>query len=164
VFDHGYTLYRQALQVPLLFVAPGRMPAARRVTAPVTLRDVPSTIVDVITRGADAPFPGVSLASFWNGTTTRADVRQSVLLSEVSRVTGQPPWFPASKGDMKAAFYRQFHYIRNADGTEELYDVDSDQAELHGLQERPEYQGALVESRAALQNVIERSPRHVRAR
>ena len=25
VFDHGYSLYRQALQVPLLIVAPGRV-------------------------------------------------------------------------------------------------------------------------------------------
>lgn len=149
VFDHGYTLYRQALQVPLLVVAPGRVPEGSRVMRPVTLRDVPATIVDVIGLKTGAPFPGESLASLWNPLKS-ADRPSQALLSEVSRASGQPPWFPASKGDLKAVFYRGFHYIRNSDGSEELYEVEGDPGERNNLSALPDHRDILIASRAAL--------------
>ena len=116
---------------------------------PVTLRDVPATIVDVIGLKTGAPFPGESLASLWNPLKS-ADRPSQALLSEVSRASGQPPWFPASKGDLKAVFYRGFHYIRNSDGSEELYEVEGDPGERNNLSALPDHRDILIASRAAL--------------
>ena len=40
-------------------------PAGRIVTDPVSLRDLPATVVDQLGLSADSPFPGRSLAAFW---------------------------------------------------------------------------------------------------
>jgi arylsulfatase A-like enzyme len=151
VFDHGYTLYRQALQVPLLMVAPGRIPSGRRVTTPVTLRDVAATIVEITGLGAVGAFPGTSLTGLWNPDI--ASSGQPPLLSEVSRVSGQPAWFPASKGDMKAVFQGGFHYILNGDGVEELYNLAEDPNEQADLAKVPQHRDRLLANRAVVANL-----------
>ncbi len=161
VFDHGYTLYRQALQVPLVIVGAQRVPSGHRVGASVSLRDVPATIVDVVGLGPGAPFPGNSLTSFWSmpaEIARRSERPSDALLSEVSRVSDQPQWFPASKGAMKGLVHQGFHYIRNGDGREELYDVERDPAELRNLAATEEYQQQLAETRTTLAKVIAGSP------
>ena len=65
LFFHGCSLYRQLVQVPLVIVDPKGVPADRVVAEPVSLRDVPATVVDLLGLGRDAPFPGRSLARFW---------------------------------------------------------------------------------------------------
>ena len=152
VYDHGYTLYRPALQVPLIVVAPGRPPEARRVAAPVSLRDIPATIVDAAGVARGAPFQGTSLAFLWNrASETRAD---APLLFEVDRVSGQPDWFPASKGDMKALLYRGVKYIRNGDGSEELYDGEHDPWERRNLASQSEYRSIVGEYRLRLKGLV----------
>src|SRR5262249_28657657 len=44
IFDHGYSLYLDAVHVPLVILAPGA-PAGRVVAEPVSLRDLPATII-----------------------------------------------------------------------------------------------------------------------
>jgi arylsulfatase A-like enzyme len=160
VFDHGYTLYRQALQVPLVILAPGQAPGAHRVRVPVSLRNVPATIADLVGLGPGAPFPGESLKSHWaasDGRTADGAGSLDALLSEVGRAIGQPAWFPASKGGMKALFYKGFHYIQNGDGQEELYELDADPLEERDVATIPDYQRLLSESRAMLQRVLSES-------
>src|SRR6185437_5517908 len=45
---HGRSLYREELHVPLLMVKPGRVPSGKMVLEPVSLRDLPATIVDLV--------------------------------------------------------------------------------------------------------------------
>ena len=47
IFGHMYSLYGQEIRVPLVVIAPGRVPAGQVVSAPVTLRDLAATILDL---------------------------------------------------------------------------------------------------------------------
>ena len=60
---HGASLYRREIHVPLLIFPPGEVPGRRVVTQPVSLRDLPATIVDILGVTEDSPFPGRSLAT-----------------------------------------------------------------------------------------------------
>jgi arylsulfatase A-like enzyme len=64
-FDHGNTLYRQLLHVPLMLVVPGSR-AHGRVSQPVSLRDLPATILDAA-GVKEHPIPGASLVDAWQG-------------------------------------------------------------------------------------------------
>jgi arylsulfatase A-like enzyme len=76
LFCHGSSLYNEQTHVPLVVIPPlgaegtGTDDAARlrgrRVAAPVSLRDLPRTLTELLTAGADNPFPGRSLARFWS--------------------------------------------------------------------------------------------------
>src|SRR5262249_39877541 len=89
-FGHGNSLYLTSLQVPLIMSFPARMPAATRVNTPISLRDLPATIADVLGFNDGTRFPGASLARYWNGREMAAD--EEPLLSELNYTTGQPEW------------------------------------------------------------------------
>ena len=59
LFFHGCSLYRQLVEVPLVIVDPQSDLAQRVVTDPVSLRDIPATIADLLMPGRDDPFPVV---------------------------------------------------------------------------------------------------------
>lgn len=160
VYDHGYSLYRTSVHVPLIVIPPrstgttgaaGASPVPAAISTPVSLRDLAATVVDLAGLGDGAPFPGASLARLWrdtNGTTV------SPLLATVTPSPGQPDWFPSSKGDMTALVHEGLRYIRNGDGREELYDRAADPWERTNLAALPEHQPALADVRAALDRLL----------
>lgn len=127
LMDHGNSLYRPLLEVPLLVVWPGRLPAGVRVDTPVSLRDVPATITDLAFGRAE--LPGRSLAPLWAG----GDVVPSPVLAELQQGIRSPAWLPVSRGDMQSLVVGGHHYIRNGDGREELYDLSVDPQERRDL-------------------------------
>lgn len=129
VYDHGYSLYQLSLHVPLIVVAPGRAPAAARVATPVSLRDLPATVGDLLGLEGRGGFPGTSLVGAWS----EPDPDVSPVVFEVKPSPGQPDWFPSSKGDMVGAILGSFHYIQNGDGREELYDWRGDPLETRDV-------------------------------
>lgn len=148
VYDHGYSLYRAGVHVPLMVVAPGRVPGGLRVKKPVSLRDLAATLADLVDPVAPAPFPGTSLRGLWRNDTTAPSV--SPILSEVKPPGGQPEWFPVSKGDMQSLVVDGLRYIRNGDGREELYRVADDPMERADLAAKPESRSLLEAARAQL--------------
>ncbi len=130
---HGRSLYREELHVPLLMAKPGRVPAGKIVFEPVSLRDLPATIVDAVGLSKNSPFPGRSLATLWNGdgTTGRiastGPVRSEVALRD--KTTTRTDIAPALRGPMTAIVAEGMSYIRNADGSEELYHLRHDPTE-----------------------------------
>jgi arylsulfatase A-like enzyme len=96
------------------------------VTEAVTLRDLPATVVDLLGLTAGAPFPGRSLASRWTDSAT-TDTVLSMLQGGYERQAR----YPIGRGKAMYALTTNGHqYIRNADQSEELYDLarDPDQA------------------------------------
>ena len=96
LFFHGCSLYRQLVQVPLVIVDPKGVPANRVVAEPVSLRDVPATVVDLLGLGRDAPFPGRSLARFWSARAaatppSRCSWRRVSHCSSPTRAASRPP-------------------------------------------------------------------------
>ena len=137
LISHGNGLYRPLLHVPLLISFPARVPAGQRVREPVSLRDLPATVMDLAGFAEQVPFRGASLARYWNGGGSRSDIQAETHLSELlvgaKKVEWWPEWFPVYKGSMKSLVGRGFHYIKNGDGSEELYDFDGDPLEEYDL-------------------------------
>jgi arylsulfatase A-like enzyme len=135
LFSHGCSLYRQLVGVPLVISDPKRVPPGRVVLEPVSLRDIPATAVDLLGLADGAPFPGQSLARFWAGNAQAGPLGGEPLLME----TGKPLGFvnqgrePVAKGPMKGLVAEGMHYIRMADGREELYFLKSDAEEQANL-------------------------------
>ena len=114
LFFHGCSLYRQLVQVPLVIVDNKSVPSGRVVAEPVSLCDVPATVVDLLGLGRDAPFPGRSLTRFWRRPSQAVVPPAEPLLME----TGKPELLtnqgrePAAKGPMKSLVAGGMHYIR----------------------------------------------------
>lgn len=141
--QHGYSLYRPSVQVPLVLELPGVVPAGSVVSDPVSLRNLPATILDLLPRDrAPSPFPGRSLARFWKAGPGAAE-DPDPLVTQLDHGPQGPSWYPAGKGPMWSVIGGGLRYIRNGDGREELYDFESDPLEKADLAARPEYAAAL---------------------
>jgi arylsulfatase A-like enzyme len=139
LFQHGVSLYRPEIRVPLLILLPSPRPSGSVVRPTVSLRDLPATIVDLIGLGPGSPFPGRSLARFWaNPSTAGPPVETEGALSELTspnpddRFGGRSS--PAARGPLIALAQGDFVYIRNeGDGREELFHQSDDPDELNNL-------------------------------
>lgn len=155
LFFHGCSLYRQLVQVPLVIVGPTRVPKGRSIEEPVSLRDLPATVHDLLGLGREAPFPGASLARYWDQAEGAAPPASDPLLME----TRKPPLLtnqgrePVAKGPMKALVASGMHYILSGDGGEELYSLKSDPDERFNLAGRSDAQAILAGFRAALRSL-----------
>jgi arylsulfatase A-like enzyme len=134
LYGHASSLYGPEVHVPLLVVGPAGVPAGASVREPVSLRDVPATVADLLGLEANPPFPGTSLARLWDAETERP--APGPVLSEVDEPVKGPAndgRSPVFRGAMKALTADDAVYIRNADGGEELFDLASDPAETKNL-------------------------------
>lgn len=160
--NHGNTLYFPSLHVPLIVAGQG-IPAAVRVTQPVTLRDLAATILDLVQTPAEAALPGRSLATFWHVPldslgTQRAD-SESPIYGEVDYARNLPASMPVSQGSMKSVVIDGHHFILGGDGAEEMYDVIVDPWERKNVLSVPELSGTVQRARAALHEAKARDVR-----
>ncbi len=135
LFDHGESLYRTEIRVPLLIVPPAALRTRGVVSQTVSLRDLPATIVELAGQGTGSPFPGRSLSRLWADPTPGGDsVAGDSVVSELSAPNPLNPnqgRSPAHRGPLVAIAERDLVYIQNAgDGTEELYNERDDPREL----------------------------------
>lgn len=136
---HANSLYVPLLHVPLLVLFPGRVPEGARVEAPVTLRDVPATVMELA--GLEGgPFPGRSLSRHWNPDVT---VPPEPVLSEWE----DGPTFSLIRG--------RWHYLMSVDLREELYDLARDPDEERNLAGDPEALPALREMRQEMLSALQ---------
>lgn len=131
ITDHGASLYWPVVNVPLIVWFEGRAPAGLRVREAVSLRGIPRTVAD-LTGIVDAPFPGVSLARYWQAGGWSAG---EGALTELHVTPAMPPGRPGpiNNGDLHAYVMGSYAYIRNGDGSEELYQVEADPFERRNL-------------------------------
>ena len=123
---HGYHLYRNQTQVPLIVRVPGLVgvQARKRVTSPVGHVDIMPTLVPL----GGQPLPAESSGrSLWPLILGREAEDLRTVFQEVMYEG------PTVR---KALSTSRYHYIENLvpDGTRELYDVTSDPGEDHDLQ------------------------------
>ena len=83
-FGHGQSLHHEVVNVPLLVVAPRRVPSGRIVPTPVSLRDLPATVVDLLGLASESPFPGRSLARHWSSPSTPTPENDELILTETA--------------------------------------------------------------------------------
>ena len=156
LLGHANSLYRPALQVPLVISWPGHLPAGVRVNQPVSLREIAATVADLTAGPAD--FPGPSLRRFWDGPAGSAELP---LVSHITKLINQPAWWPASPGEMYSLNDGRYRYIRNqVTGKEELFDFETDRDEQRDLAKTPEGQARLPAFRQALEGFTRSTSRH----
>ena len=101
--------------------------------SPVSLRDLPATVVEQLGLSAGSPFPGRSLADYWRsaprhipqGITTPALSEQADSIAfEAQKQSGY-----GHLGFQMSLVASGHHYIRNGSGAEMLYDLVRDPSE-----------------------------------
>jgi arylsulfatase A-like enzyme len=137
LFEHGESLYRPEIRVPLLIVLPSGRQSPGVVRETVSLCDLPATIVDLLGLGAGSPFPGGSLAKRWRDSSTGGAFGVCDGGGAISELSGPNPTnpsrgrSPASRGPLISLADGDYVYIRNErDGREQLFHEHDDPDEL----------------------------------
>jgi arylsulfatase A-like enzyme len=156
LLGHGKSLYRPEIRVPLIVLGPTGVPRGATVTEPVTLRDVAATVAEQLGLPGRAPFPGRSLARYWDGGgATPTD--DEAILSEVEMHFPRAPIpsdGPAGQGPMASVLAQGNLYIRGPGRREELYHVESDPDEQTNLSGAAASQAVLRDLRERLDRLI----------
>ncbi|MGH7502341.1 MAG: sulfatase-like hydrolase/transferase [Longimicrobiales bacterium] len=118
MFEHGGNLYFEQIHVPLVLSLPGHLPEGLVIEAPVSTRELAATIDAIAQSSPVSSLPGPPLTRFW----TVAGNHAIPVLAEL--VPGREPGHR-----MTTVLAEGFQFIRNPDGTSELYDLASDWAE-----------------------------------
>lgn len=140
LLSHGNSFYRQLLQVPLILWYPPLLPADSIVTTPVSLRDLPATVLDATGISNGGRFPGLSLLPVVRDTAAPT----SPIFSGRTLIRVEGAQSLISEG---------LHYIRFADGSEELYDLEDDSLEIRSLVSSATGTAALPSLRARLDSL-----------
>jgi arylsulfatase A-like enzyme len=156
VFNHGYSVYSQEVHVPLLLISPA-VPPGRPCTEPVSLRDLPATVVALVGLRAGSPFPGRSLAEHWRQAAGTSGPRSSMALSEVDIPQTVPPERGSAtnhRGFTVAVAAEGLHYLLDAQATEELYDLNADPRERSDLMKARAQNLRLGRFRSAIRQLV----------
>ncbi len=160
VFCHGTSLYQTELHVPLLIIPPGGSASKQVVKDTVSLRDLPATIVDALGLARESPFPGSSLARYWNDrAATQPRPRQSSEAALAELVPGDAAYvdsygLPKKTWPMAALNDGEYSYIRTEGKVrEELYHVSRDAQEQRNRARDPASQEVIGQMRKTLRRL-----------
>ena len=131
---HGRNLYFSVLHVPLIIVLPAKLRAHSRVATPVSIRDLPATVLDVL--GIDErSVGGRSLAPHWQRSPAATALTAVAVPapSEIRRRNPSEANAEVWRNPMRSLVSGNLHYIRNGNGSEELYDIRLDPWERNPL-------------------------------
>jgi len=121
---HGNSLYLPNLHVPLLVTSGDRLPGGTRVSTPVSIRDIPATLMS-LSGLSGSPFPGQSLERYWTGSVADSEVVVEPVFSELTDIRGAPT--------TKSLVVGRYHYIWGENRIEALFDLATDPDELTSL-------------------------------
>jgi arylsulfatase A-like enzyme len=136
---HSNSVFVEETRVPLVIITPD-MSAAELVFRPVSLRDLPATVVDQAGLSDGSPLPGRSLAACWKSPPERLpqDSTSPAFSEQVHRsVRGERRPQTRPGGDFPtyqmSVVSSNHHYIRDCDGDEFLYNLPDDPLEQFNL-------------------------------
>ena len=150
LYGHGHTLNLQALNVGAILTLPEQIPAGTVITKPVSLRDLPATVLDLADPGRANPFPGAPLARFW----LEGSAAPDTLYVQTRLARNRPVWDLTSQGDLQGIMAGGLHLIRHPDGGVELYDLSTDSLEVRDLAPLAERSADRDALTAALERVM----------
>jgi arylsulfatase A-like enzyme len=134
-FGHAHNTNLDAIGVPLVILSP-RAPSGQVVYSPVSLRDLPATVVDLLGLSDGSPFPGRSLTTYWESRPGQLPKSSSPALTEQAEAAAfqtQPQPSREHPGFQMSLVAAGHHYIRHGMGLEQLYDLRVDPFERVNL-------------------------------
>src|SRR5690606_17807512 len=145
--DHGWhlgekaisgknTLWERSTRVPLIFAGPGITPGGRS-TQPAELLDIYPTLLELCSLPPRADLEGISLMP---------------QLLDAATPRRRPAITSHNQGN-HAIRSERWRYIRYADGSEELYDMQQDPNEWNNLVSDPQLAGVIAEHRQWLPSI-----------
>lgn len=147
---HGTSLYGEQLRVPLAVIPPAGLelsaPAGSRLESPVSVRQIPATIMDLL--GVQGTFPGPPLVTLAEQSGVSSDEGVVSTLNYAGRESHSlvaPPW----------------HYLRNlkpksGEPAKALFDVERDREEKRNLAAEPAQQETIDAQDRALDVRLQR--------
>jgi arylsulfatase A-like enzyme len=141
---HGQALYREQIQVPLIFWYPGHIPSGERIARSVTNAAIPATVMEVVGGKGESDFPGPALVALWSAPGERTDwpdplseVAEDKYVGKLPHSQAQPTVPTASTGSMKSLLDGHWHLVVHQVRGLQLYDWNSDPGELNNLVNTP---------------------------
>jgi arylsulfatase A-like enzyme len=142
--DHGYqigqkdkfgksALWQQATRTPLIIHVPGNAANGTRCSRPASLIDLYPTLLDLCNLPARDDLDGRSIAPLVRNPEAK--------WPHPAIITHSPHWL----GNNHAIRSERWHYIRYADGGEELYDMTKDPHQWKNLANAPVHAAAKME-------------------
>ncbi|MGP0069253.1 MAG: sulfatase [Isosphaeraceae bacterium] len=165
IFLHANNVFVDEVSVPLVILSPDA-PAGLAVAEPVSLRDLPATVLDRLNLSAGSPFPGHSLAAYWSLGPGGIPREITPALSEHAAPTafGAQAEQGLRRRDIQMSLVaRGRHYIRDGSGSELLYDLRRDPFDSVNLIESVEGRQAAVGLRRMLLDALTANPGSVEA-
>ena len=130
--EHGFSLHREILRVPLIVRLPGGS-ASSRVSDVVLLEDVLPTILEVCGLGAPEGLRGESLLAPRAERVAMARMRvPPEVMPRTEEVLG-PERAPLAHSLRTSVYDGRWHLLESDAGESELFDVHSDPAEVNNL-------------------------------
>ena len=145
-YGHGWNVYREVLQVPLIIFGPG-IPAGLRIQHLARLHEIFPTILD-LALGERPSFRRTSLRRFWTAG-FQPDAFDEVAISELIPNLHGP--------ELKARITlttREWQYVQDSKGGDELYRWTVDPEEKMNLVDSPELRGVVSELGARLRREV----------
>ncbi len=156
IFGHAMAVEIQEVGVPLVILAPG-VPGGGSVLSPVSLRDIPATVADLLGLARGAPFPGRSLAEHWRGS---AQLTSPALSEEIdAKVVQSPSGNGLGRNAFQMSLVTQegFQYVRTGIGGEHIYNLWLDPAAKVNLILLPEGKALVGELRKMLLETLKQN-------
>jgi len=140
---HGHSLYRELIQVPLIFWYPGHVPSGIRVSSSVTNAAIPLTVMDLL-GNSETLFRGQPLDVLWKASTEKRNPPGQ--LSELAEEhflepedEGADKRIPiGTTGAMKSIIGERWHLIIHKRFGSQLYDWINDPGETKNVFYTPE--------------------------
>jgi arylsulfatase A-like enzyme len=153
LYFHGAALWLPVIRVPLIFWWPARLPAGRRISVPVSTRDLGATVLHLL--GRQVPSREQSLDSLWQPHVTASG--WPLPLSELA----QQDFYPEGSaywGPLVSIVSPQFHYIVDPRQGPLLFDWKQDPGEEHNLIADPAYASTAAALKATLERELRGGP------
>jgi arylsulfatase A-like enzyme len=150
VYLHGNSLYREELHVPLIFYWPGHLPAGQRLSQPVSIDSLGSTLLDMIGLPYLNQFPSPSLASLWQGNGDPA--AYPMPMAEIYAKPWYDPHSIVRTNSLFSLLNDQWQYIEASNLPEELYNFTNDKLETENQTNDPANAAILANFRTELKS------------
>ncbi len=149
-FNHGSKLYEPSMRVPLVIVAPGKMPAGTRSSEVVENIDLLPTILDLLGLAVPDDLPGTNLAAVSAG---EGEVGQAITVTydrDLNRSEGE-----TMRYRMIGIRTSRFSFVYHEKGPQEFYNLVEDPQELNNLASRADHGFVVQELVVKAEEILE---------